>query len=444
MDVPIGKTLPYSLEAEQAVLGGMILSNQALAQVVQNLRMDDFYMESHKVIFDAISGLFNTNTPVDVITLSQALGDNLEKVGGMSYIANMAAMVITTENMKQYIEIVKNKAMLRRLIETSSEISEMCYNQSEEVPLILDAAEQKIFNLLEGRGQKGLSHIKEVVFETLANLEILKKNGGRVVGVPTGFKELDEITAGLQKSDLILIAARPAMGKTAFALNIAEHAAIHAKVPVAIFNLEMSKQQLVNRIICSEALIEGNKLKIGDLSPDDMTRMAHKIGELTSAPIYLDDAAGATVSEIRAKCRRLKAEKNLGLVVIDYLQLMQSSKGGRENRQQEVSEISRSLKILAKELNIPVITLSQLSRSPEARTDKRPMLSDLRESGAIEQDADIVMFLYRDEYYNEDSEEKNVAECIIAKHRNGSTGTVKLGYRGDFVKFMDLSVRREG
>lgn len=440
MDIPI-KQMPFGFEAEQSVLGSMITSNMALALVFQSLKTEDFYYESHKLIFEAIKELFERSQPVDLVTVSEALRDKLDIIGGFAYLAFLANSVITTENLSRHIEIIKDKSNLRKLINAANEISTMSYEEAEDTQLILDSAEQKIFSIAQSRSNLGITHIKGIIVETVARLEELKKAGSKITGVETGFTELDQITAGFQKSDLILIAARPAMGKTAFALNLAQHAAIKKNVPVAIFNLEMSKEQLVNRILCSEAYVESSKMRTGEINTEDMIKIARAIGSLTSAPIYIDDTPGATVGEIKAKCRRLaRMEKGLGLIVIDYLQLMQG-RARSESRQQEISEISRSLKMLAKELNIPVVCLSQLSRATEGRADKRPMLSDLRESGAIEQDADIVMFLYRDEYYNKESEKHNIAECIIAKHRNGSTGTVELAYRGEYVKFMNLDKR---
>lgn len=319
----------------------------------------------------------------------------------------------------------------------SSEIINMSYEASDEISMILDNAERSIFDILQKRGSKGFYHVKEVLIDAFNRLEELYNNKEFITGVPSGFVDLDYKTSGFQNSDLILIAARPSMGKTALVLNIAQHAAIYKKIPVAIFSLEMSREQLVNRILCSEALIDNQKMRTGNLEDEDWDKIARTLGPLSEAPIYIDDTPGVSVMEIRAKCRRLKLEKNLGLIVIDYLQLMQG-RGRIENRQQEISEISRSLKILAKEINVPVIALSQLSRAPEARSDRRPVLSDLRDSGAIEQDADMVMFIYRDDYYNQDTDKKNIAEIIIAKHRNGSTGTVELVWLGQYTKFGNL------
>ena len=400
---------------------------------------DDFYSENHKEIYSTIVELFDKGKPIDLITVMDHLGTRgtLELVGGREYITNIVANVPTTANARYYAEIIEQKSMLRKLIRASQDIIKSSYEANEEVSAIMDKAEKSIFDVLQKKNSKGFSYIKDVLVSTFEKLDELYNNKGFITGLPTGFTDLDRKTSGLQNSDLILVAARPAMGKTSFALNIAENVAIHKRVPVAIFSLEMSKEQLVSRMLSSEVMIDSQKLKTGQLEDDDWQKIAMSMGPLSEAPIFIDDTPGITVTEIRAKCRRLKIEKDLGLVVIDYLQLMQG-RSRSESRQQEISEISRSLKILAKEINVPVITLSQLSRAPEARTDHRPILSDLRESGAIEQDADIVMFLYRDDYYNEESEKKNIADVIIAKHRQGSTGTIELRWFGEFTKFANL------
>lgn len=439
----LGRIPPQNIEAEQSVLGSMLLDRETIPAVTEILKSEDFYREDHREIFEAILDLFDKAEPIDLITVSEQLKlrGTLDAVGGLEYLTHIATSVPTTANAKYYSRIVEEKSILRNLIKASSEIVNMGYEASEEVSYVLDKAEKSIFDILQKRNLKGFTPIKEVLIETFNRLEELYNNNGIVTGIPTGFTDLDYKLSGLQNSDLILIAARPAMGKTAFALNIAQHAAVHAKVPTAIFSLEMSKEQLVNRILSNEAMIDSHKMRIGKLEDDDWQKIARALGPLSEAPIYIDDTPGTSIMEIRAKCRRLKLEKNLGLVVIDYLQLMQG-RGKSENRQQEISEISRSLKILAKELNVPVITLSQLSRGPESRTDHRPMLSDLRESGAIEQDADIVMFLYRDDYYNPDTEKKNIAEVIVAKHRSGSTGTVELVWLGQYTKFANLEKYR--
>lgn len=439
-DIPIGRTMPYNLEAEAAILGNMIMDESATVTVMEKLDEDCFYASANKTIFNALSSLFSEGTPIDIVTLSEKLGDKIEAVGGIAYITRIAQNAFTKENLASYIEIVRDKKMLRQLIEAASEIIDM--GTKDELPTadIVDKSEQLVFRISEQRGVSGFTHISEVVKNALAILDELKKRGGKVTGIKTGFTGFDAATAGLQNSDLIILAARPGVGKTSFALNLAQNAAIREHVPVAIFSLEMSKEQLVNRILSSEALIESGKLRVGDIDANDMTKLAHSLKDIISAPIYIDDNPGVNVSEIRAKCRRLKVEKGLGLVVIDYLQLMQ---GGRrsESRTQEVTEMSRSLKIMAKELNIPVITLSQLSRASE-KQNRRPMLSDLRESGSIEQDADIVIMLCRPPE-EEGSEERagNIVECILAKNRAGECCTIELAWRGEYTKFMNLDSR---
>ncbi|MCX7747858.1 MAG: replicative DNA helicase [Clostridia bacterium] len=440
MDInSLGRIPPQSIEAEQSVLGSMLLDKEVIPTITEILKSEDFYRDDHKEIFEAVMDLFDRAEPIDLITVSEQLKlrGSLDNVGGLEYLTNIASAVPTTANARHYAKIVEEKALLRRLIKASSDIVNMGYEASEEVAFVLDRAEKNIFDILQKRNTQGFSPIKEVLVETFNKLEELYNSNGHVTGIPTGFIDLDFKTSGLQNSDLILIAARPAMGKTSFVLNIAQYAAVHAHVPVAIFSLEMSKDQLVNRILCGEAMVDSQRMRTGKLEDDDWQKIARSLGPLSEAPIFIDDTPGTSITEIRAKCRRLKLEKNLGMIVIDYLQLMQG-RGKTESRQQEVSEISRSLKILAKELQVPVLTLSQLSRGPEARADHRPMLSDLRESGAIEQDADIVMFLYRDDYYNPETDKKNVAEVIMAKNRHGATGTVELAWLGQYTKFANL------
>ncbi len=435
----LSKLPPHNIEAEQAVLGSMMLDKEAIIIAVEILRGEDFYREDHCEIFEVILELFNRAEPVDIVTVMEQLKSRgtLDKVGGLEYLTNIVDSVPTTANIKYYAEIVDEKSILRKLIKAASQIMKMSYDASLEVSLILDEAERIIFDILQKRSSKGIYHIKELLVDAFNKLEELYNNKEFITGVPSGFIDLDYKTAGFQNSDLILVASRPSMGKTSFALNIAQYAAIYKRVPVAIFSLEMSREELVNRILCSEAMIDSQKIRTGNLEDEDWDKIANTLGPLSEAPIYIDDTPGISVTEIRSKCRRLKLEKNLGLIIIDYLQLMQG-KERTENRQQEISEISRSLKILAKEINVPVITLSQLSRAPETRSDHRPILSDLRESGAIEQDADLVMFIYRDDYYNQESDKKNVAEIIIAKHRNGSVGTVELVWLGKYTKFANL------
>lgn len=397
------------------------------------------------MIYGAIMNLYNRGEPVDIITLKDELVSlgKFEAVGGLEYLAELPEKVPTTANVDKYIKIVEEKSMLRTLIKTANELIVLGYDQTQEVEDIMDVAEKKIFNVMQRKNQKGYSSMKDILVESFTQLEELYNRKQHITGVPTGFADLDYKTAGLHNSDLILVAARPAMGKSAFALNIASYAAVKANVPVAIFSLEMSKEQMGNRILCSEAMVDSNKVRTGKIEDEDWAKLAMASGELSESQIFIDDTPGISIMEIRAKCRKMKLEKNIGLVVIDYLQLVQGSSKKGGSREQEISEISRSLKILAKEINVPVIALSQLSRAPEQRPDHRPMLSDLRESGAIEQDADIVMFLYRDDYYNEDSEKKNIAEVIIAKHRAGSTGTVELLWLGNYTKFANIEKYRD-
>lgn len=446
MDIgAIGRIPPQNIEAEKSVLGSMLLDKDAIPTVLEIVKPDDFYKESNREIFEAVVDIFNASEPTDIITVSEQLKTRgtLDAVGGLEYLTNLATSVPTTANVKHYAKIVEEKSLLRKLISASSKIVNMGYEDAEEADQVLDRAERNIFDIMQKRNQKGYIHIKNILVDAYDRLEELYNNKGNITGIASGFTELDKYTAGFQNSDLVLVAGRPSMGKTAFALNIAQHVAMHSSKTVAIFSLEMSKEQVVNRILCSEALVDSQKLRTGKLEDDDWKKIATSTGPLSDSPIYIDDSAATSVIEIRAKCRNLKLKNDLGLVIIDYLQLMQGN-GRNENRQQEISEISRSLKILAKEINIPVIAISQLSRQTEQRQDKRPMLSDLRESGAIEQDADLVMFVYRDEVYNPDTEKKNIAEIILAKHRNGSTGHFELAWLGQYTKFANLDkVRTE-
>lgn len=435
-----GKIPPHDIQAEQAVIGSMLTDKDAVIDAVEKLKPEDFYREDNKAIYEAILSLYAKAEPVDIITVKDELIGNgkFDIIGGLEYLAVLPDKVPLTSNIEQYIRIVEEKSILRNLIKASTDIINLGYGQTEETDAIIDIAEKKIFDIMQRKNQKGYSQIKDVLIETFAEIEKLYNQKGYVTGVPTGFVDLDQITAGLHKSDLILVAARPAMGKSAFALNIATYAAIKGNTPTVIFNLEMSKEQLVNRILCCEAMVDSNKVRTGKIEETDWEKLATALGPLSEAPIYIDDTPGISIMEIRAKCRKLKLEKDIGLIVIDYLQLIQGTGKRGASREQEISEISRSLKILAKELDVPVIALSQLSRAAEQRQDHRPMLSDLRESGAIEQDADIVMFLYRDDYYNQDSEKKNIAEVIIAKHRAGSTGTIELLWLGNYTKFANI------
>ena len=442
----LGKIPPNDIEAEQAVIGSMLTDKEAVAAAIEVLKPEDFYRDDNRIIYEAILSLYSRSEPIDIITLKSELSSmgKFEAVGGLEYIAELPDKVPTTANVEQYIKIVEEKSVLRNLIKTANEIITLGYDQTQEVDGIIDNAEKKIFEVMQRKNQKGYTPIKDILVETFTELEQLYNQKQRVTGVPTGFTDLDFRTAGLHNSDLILVAARPAMGKSAFALNIATNAAVKAHIPVVIFSLEMSKEQMTSRILCSEAMVDSNKVRTGKIDDEEWAKLAAASGELSEANIYIDDTPGISIMEIRAKCRKMKLEKNIGLVVIDYLQLVQGSGKRGSSREQEIAEISRSLKILAKEINVPVIALSQLSRAPEQRPDHRPMLSDLRESGSIEQDADIVMFLYRDDYYNENSEKKNIAEVILAKHRSGSTGTVELLWLGNYTKFANIHKYREG
>ena len=436
----VGKVPPHDIEAEQAVIGSMLTDQEAAIKSFEVLKQEDFYREDSRIIYSAMLNLYKRGEPIDLITLKSELESmgKFEQVGGFEYLAELPEKVPTTANVEKYIKIVEEKSTLRSLIKTANEIIDFSYDPSENVEDIMENAEKKIFNVMQDKNQKGCVPIKDILVDSFTELEELYNRKQHVTGVPTGFIELDTKTAGLHGSELILIAARPAMGKSAFALNIAANAALKANTPVAIFSLEMSKEQMVNRILCSEAMVDSNKVRTGKLEDEDWSKLAGTIGPLSETGIYIDDTAGINITEIRARCRKLKLEKNIGLIVIDYLQLIQGSSRKNGSREQEIAEISRSLKILAKELNVPVIALSQLSRAVEQRPDHKPMMSDLRESGSIEQDADIVMFLYREDYYNPDTERKNIAEVIIGKNRSGSTGSVLLRWLGNYTKFVNL------
>ena len=435
------KVPPHDLEAEQAVIGSMLTDKESVISALETLSDNDFYREDNRIIYSAIMNLYNKGDAIDIITVKSELSSmgKLDAVGGLEYLAELPEKVPTTANVDKYIKIVEEKSTLRTLIKTANELITLGYDPTQEVEELMDNAEKRIFSVMQSRAQKSYSSMKDILVDTFIELEQLYNRKQHITGVPTGFADLDNYTAGLHGSELILVAARPAMGKSAFALNIATNAAVRAKTPVVIFSLEMSKEQMANRILCSEALVDSNKVRTGKVEDDDWAKLAEASGILSEAQIFIDDTPGISIMEIRAKCRKMKLEQNIGLVVIDYLQLVQGSNKRAGSREQEIAEISRSLKILAKEINVPVIALSQLSRAPEQRPDHRPMLSDLRESGSIEQDADIVMFLYRDDYYNEDSEKKNIAEVILAKHRAGSTGTVDLAWLGSYTKFANLA-----
>lgn len=437
-----GRELPYSREAELAVIGSVLTDPQSVAEAAEIVGADDFYYAQNREIFSAAMELFNENSAIDFITVSNKLAqaDKLEAVGGIIYLRNAATNVPTTHHVSYYSDIIKEKSTLRKLIKSAGAISGMAYDGADGSDSILQRSEQLIYDVAAGRESNDIVPIKSVLMGSYRQLVENSQSKGGITGVDTGFDELNRLTGGFHGGELILIAGRPGMGKSSFAVNIAEHVAITDKNTVAIFNLEMPKEQIVNRILCSQAMVNSVKMRTGDLDGDDWEKIGDVVNKVALSPIYIDDTATITVSQIRAKCRRLKQTKNLTMVVIDYLQLMQSGKR-TDSRQQEISEISRSLKILAKELNIPVVALSQLSRASESRSDKRPMLSDLRESGAIEQDADMVMFLYRDEYYNPDSEDKKLAECIVAKNRSGETRTFKLGWKGEYTKFQNVEFK---
>jgi replicative DNA helicase len=435
------KLPPQHIEAEQSVLGGILIENEAINRVTEILDADDFYRDAHGKIFNALINLSERDEPADLITMTNELRktDQLDSVGGASYLASLIDSVPTAANIEYYAKIVKEKAILRKLIQTSTEIITQSYEDRGDVEGFLDEAERAIFEISEKRVRPSFYPIREIVKASFATIEKLFQKKEAVTGVPSGFKELDRMTAGFQPSDLIIIAGRPSMGKTAFCLDVAEYAAIDNKIPVAIFSLEMSKEQLVIRMLCSQAHVEGTRLRTGYLNESDWPKLTIAAGNLSEAPIYIDDTAALSALELRAKARRLKADRGLGMVIVDYLQLMKG-RARVESRQQEISEISRSLKALAKELNIPVIAVSQLSRKTEERTGNRPQLSDLRESGAIEQDADLIVFIYRDEIYNrsEDNPNRGKAEVIIGKQRNGPIGKIDLAFLDKFTTFKDL------
>jgi replicative DNA helicase len=435
------KLPPQHIEAEQSILGGILIENEAINRVTEIVDADDFYREAHRKIFNALINLSERDEPADLITLTNELQkiDQLDSIGGASYLTSLIDSVPTAANIQYYARIVKEKAILRKLIQASTEIITQSYEDRGDVEVFLDEAERAIFEISEKRVRPSFYPIREIVKASFATIEKLFQKKEAVTGVPSGFRELDRMTAGFQPSDLVIIAGRPSMGKTAFCLDVAEYAAIGNKIPVAIFSLEMSKEQLVIRMLCSQAHVEGTRLRTGYLNESDWPRLTIAAGNLSEAPIYIDDTAALSVLELRAKARRLKSDYGLGMLVVDYLQLMKG-RARVESRQQEISEISRSLKALAKELNIPVIAVSQLSRKTEERTGNRPQLSDLRESGAIEQDADLILFIYRDEVYNrsEDNPNRGKAEVIIGKQRNGPIGKIDLAFLDKFTSFKDL------
>ena len=434
----IKRILPHSIEAEQSVIGSMILDRDAILVASEILTSDDFYQKQYGIIFDAMVELCNEGKPVDLVTLQNRLKEKElpPDISSMEYVRDLISAVPTSANVKYYAKIVSEKAVLRRLIKANEEIANTCYLEKENTEIILEEAEKKLFNILQRRNNEEYVPIQQVVLNAINNIEKASKLKGSVTGIPTGFMDLDYKTSGMHPSDLVLIAARPSMGKTAFVLNIAQYMAFRKDVTVAIFSLEMSKEQLVNRLFSLESYVDAQLLRTGNLKDSDWEKLIEGAGTIGRSNLIIDDTPGISISEMRSKCRKYKMEHNLELIIIDYLQLMSGSVGGRnESRQQEISDISRSLKALARELSVPVIALSQLSRAVEQRPDHRPMLSDLRESGAIEQDADVVMFIYRDDYYNKDTEHVNEAEIIIAKQRNGPIGTVTLTWLPQYTKF---------
>ncbi len=437
------RTPPHNMEAEQAVLGAIFLEPESMSTASELLVPSDFYRASHQRIFQVMMQLSDRGEPIDLVTVTTALSNAklLDDVGGVSFLSDLANAVPTAANIGYYTKIVEEKALLRRLIRTATDIVTESFSKEDEVEEVLSEAEKNILEVSNRKNSGAFKNIKDVLIEVYDNIEQLHQNNAEVTGIPTGFRDLDKITSGFQRNDLIIVAARPSVGKTAFALNIAQNVAIKTDENVAIFSLEMGAEQLVNRMLCAEGNIDAQRLRTGHLESEDWGKLTMAMGSLSNAGIFIDDTPGIRVNEIRSKCRRLKQEHGLGMILIDYLQLIQGSANSKENRQQEVSEISRSLKGLARELNVPLIALSQLSRGVESRQDKRPMMSDLRESGSIEQDADIVGFLYRDDYYDKESEKQNIIEIILAKQRNGPVGTVELAFVKEYNKFVDLDHR---
>ncbi|MFT5727863.1 MAG: replicative DNA helicase [Desulforhopalus sp.] len=439
---PIASRIPpQNTEAEQAVLGSILLKADLLGTVLELIKPNDFYKDSHKIIFESMVDLFEKNEPQDLLTVSNLLSNTnqIDKIGGPAYLASLTSIVPVTANIASYAKIIREKSILRRLITVNTDIASRCYEQQNDIDILVDEAEQAIFDIAGSKGEGHFTHIKSIVPAAFATVELLYKRKGLTTGVPTGYNQIDKMTAGLQPSDLIIVAARPSMGKTSFAMNIAQHAALVEKIGVAVFSLEMSKEQLVMRLLSSAGRIDSQRIRTGNLHNEDWPKLTRAVGMLSEAPIFIDDTPAISVLEMRAKVRRLAAQHDIGLIVVDYLQLMRGR--STENRTQEISEISRSLKGLAKEHKVPVIALSQLNRSLESRPDKRPMMSDLRESGAIEQDADVIAFIYRDEVYNkaEDNPERGSAEIIIGKQRNGPTGMAKLTFIKEFTMFENMS-----
>ena len=439
-----GRVPPHSDDAEKSLLGAMMLSREAVMMAVETLQGDDFYSAVNKALFEAMCALYAAGRPVDLVTMTDELNRRgmMEGIGGAAYLVTLSRSMPSAANAQAYARIVEEKSILRRLIRACGEVSSECYTEDKTVPDILDNAEKQIYNISMKRASDSLVHIKPALMTTYANIEELYINKGRVQGVPSGFVELDRLTTGFHGGELILVGARPSMGKTAFMLNIAQHAAMVGRKTVAFFSLEMPREQLANRILCSEAHVDMQQVRQGSLTDDDWQKLAEAMGPIAQSPIYFDDTASITIPEIRSRCRRMQMEHGLDLVLIDYLQLM-TSPSRNESRQNEVSDLSRQLKLMALELKIPIVVGSQLSRGAAQRQDHRPMLSDLRDSGAIEQDADTVMFLHREDYYNPETEDKNIAEVIIQKQRNGPLGTVRLGWEARYTRFFNIADQQE-
>lgn len=435
------RVFPHSAEAEQSVIGSMLMDKEAIIAASEIVTASDFYQNQYGIMFETMVELFNEGKPVDLITLQDRLKekDVPPEVSSLDFVRDIITTVPTSANVKSYANIVREKAVLRRLIKVNEEIANTCYVGKEPLEQILATTEKSIFDLLQSRSSGDFVPIRQVALNVLEKIEIASKTQGTVTGIPTGFIDLDYKTSGLQPSDFVLIAARPSMGKTAFVLNLVDHVAVRKGLPCMVFSLEMSKEQLVNRMLAMESNVDSQKLRTGNLTDSDWDAIVEGIGVIGNSKLVIDDTPGISITELRSKCRKMKLEQGLSMVIIDYLQLMSGTGKSGDNRQQEISEISRSLKALAREMNAPVVALSQLSRACETRTDHRPMLSDLRESGAIEQDADVVMFLYRDDYYNKDTDTPNIAEVIIAKQRNGPIGTVNLLWQPEFTKFVNLA-----
>ena len=443
-DITLEKLPPQNLEAEMAVLGSMLMDVDAISIATESLDKDSFYKDTHKKIFEAIRDLYNANKAVDIITLTDELKRNetLDEIGGASFLTALVNSVPTSANINHYVSIVKERYILRTLINNSTKIISICYESEGNVDEVVDSAERFIFEVSDRKHHGSYLHLKEIIKDSIENIDRLYQKKAHITGIPTGFIDFDSKTSGLQESDLIVIAGRPSMGKSALALGIAEYAGVIEKIPLAFFSLEMSKEQLVQRMLCAHAKVDAHKVRTGYLSPSDWPRLTAAAGKLSEAPIFIDDSPAISVMELRAKARRLKAHQDIKLIILDYMQLMRGS-GHEENRQQEISDISRSLKSLARELSVPVVAISQLSRAVEARTDHRPQLSDLRESGAIEQDADVVVLILREEYYRPSPENEGIAEVIIAKQRNGPVGSMKLTFIKEYTRFENIARTEE-